>query len=140
MTPHEQLQVITEGRIQEAVHKHLNGDWPRRNELFTISRADFDAWADSIGLPHGRVHDTVHTWDGIYVVQERGRWVAFEQERGCRVHEIGVFDDYQSAKRQALSAEYLWCLTLQPGHANARQLIQALGPPPPAHPLGHHGQ
>jgi hypothetical protein len=113
MTPHEQLQVITDGRIWEAVQKHLGGDWSRRDELFTISRAEFDAWADSIQLPYGRVHDVLQTWDGVYVLQDRIHWVVFEQERGCRVHEHGVFNDYRLAKRQALAVEYLFWISLR---------------------------
>jgi hypothetical protein len=112
MTAYEQLRVITEGRTWQAVQEHLGGDWSRRNELFTIHQAEFDAWADSIELPHGRVHNTPQTWDGIYVLKERGRWVVFEQERGCRICECGDFSDYRLAKRQALSAEYLYGITL----------------------------
>ena len=109
----EQLQIITEGRIWQAVQEHLGGDWSRRNELFTISQAEFDIWADSVELPYGRIHNMSKTWDGIYVLHEQRWWVVFEQERGCRVHEYGKFGDYQSAKRQALSAELLWAITLR---------------------------
>lgn len=113
MTPHEQLQAITEGRAWQAVQEHLGGDWSRCNELFTISQAEFDTWADSIQLPHGPVYDTPQTWDGIYVLQEGGRWVVFVLERGCRVHDCGEFSDYRLAKRQALSTEYLHGITLR---------------------------
>ena len=113
MTPQEQLQVIIEGRTWQAIQDHLGGDWSRRNELFTISQAEFDAWADSIELPHGRVHNSPQTWDGVYVLQERGRWVVFVQERGCRVHECGNFDNYKLAKRLALSTEFLYGITLR---------------------------
>lgn len=112
MTPHEQLQIITEGRTWQAVQEHLGGDWTRRNELFTILQAEFDAWADSVKLPYGRVYNTPQTWDGVYVQYERGRWVVFGQERGCRVYDCGEFCDYNLAKRQALSTEYLYGIKL----------------------------
>ena len=112
MSPEKQLQVITEGRIWQSVREQLGGDLSRRNELFTISQAEFDAWADSIELLHGTVYNTPHTWDGIYVLQERDRWVVFVQERGCRIHGCGDFGDYTLAKRQALSTQYLYAITL----------------------------
>lgn len=112
MTPHEQLQVITKGGTWQAVQEHLGGDWSRRNELFTIKQSEFDAWADSIELPHGRVHSKPHTWDGVYVQQEQDHWYVYVQERGCRVQYCGDFSDYRLAKRQALATEYLYGITL----------------------------
>jgi len=115
MTPDEQLKTITEGRVAEAVQKHLGGDWARRSELFTIPQSMFDGWADSVELPHGRVHCEPHTWDGIYVVQDRGRYSVFVQERGARVSDCGEFSDFLLAKRRALATEYLWALKLPTG-------------------------
>ena len=107
LTPREQLAIITEGRIRQAVEKYLGGDWSRRQELFTISLAEFHAWVDSVPLPRGGVHNKPQASDGIYVLKERGRWVVFYQERGGRQFELGDFDDYRLAKREALAAEYL---------------------------------
>jgi hypothetical protein len=113
MSPEEQLQVITQGRIWQAVQQHLGGDWQRRNELFTIPQSLFDAWADSVELPYGQVQREPRTWDGVYAVEENGRWVVYVQERGCRVHECGTFNDYRQAKRQALATEYLYGIMLR---------------------------
>ena len=113
MTPDEQLKAITEGRVWQAVQEHLGGDWARRNELFTIPQSAFDAWADSIELPHGHVHRESHTWDGIYVIEECGRYIVFVQERGVRVSDCGEFQDFQIAKRRALATEYLYAITLR---------------------------
>ena len=90
----------------------MEGDWTRRQELFTIPRSTFDTWADSVELPHGRVYMELHSWDGIYVVESIGRWTVYEQERGEQVAELGTFPDYLTAKREALAAEYLWGIKL----------------------------
>jgi hypothetical protein len=115
MTAEEQLRAITEGRIWQVVQEHLGGDWARRNELFTIPQSRFDAWADSIDLPHGRVHGEPQPCDGVYVIQERGRYVVFVQERGARVFDCGEFSDFLLAKRKALATEYLYGITLRAG-------------------------
>ena len=112
MTSDEQLKVITEGRIWQTVQAILGGDWERRNELFTISQAVFDAWADSTELPFGRVHAEPQTWDEIYVENECGFWRVYEQERGRRVYDGGEFADYTLAKRHALAIKYLFGITL----------------------------
>ena len=113
MTHAEQLKVITEGRVTQVVQEILGGDWARRNELFTLPQAMFDQWADSIDLPHGRVYSERHTWDGIYVEHERGRYAVYIQERGQRIHDCGEFKDFRLAKRRALETEYLYGLTLR---------------------------
>src|SRR5262245_4193342 len=113
MTSDEQLRAITEGRVWQAVQEHLGGDWNRRNELFTIPQSIFDAWADSIELPHGRVYCERHTWDGIYVIEEQGRYLVYEQERGVQVLAVGEFTDFLVAKRRALATEYLWGINLR---------------------------
>lgn len=71
----EQLRYICEGRVREAVAKHLHGDWARRLELFDLPRADFDAWADSVTTLPERIHtNSATTYDGIYLVREGDRW------------------------------------------------------------------
>lgn len=112
MTPAEQLEIITSGRVWDAVREYLNGDWSRRNELFTIPRSTFDAWADSIELPHGCIYREPHTWDGVYVAETVDRWAVYYQERGQQVADLGSFPDYRTAKRAALASEYLHGITL----------------------------
>lgn len=107
MTPEEQLHILTEGDLTMVVSERLNGDWTRLSELFTIPRSFFDEWADSVDLPHKRVLSKIHTWDGIYCIDKDEHWDVYVQERGIRVYEIGLFDDFKTAKREALASEYL---------------------------------
>ena len=107
MAPEEQLKVLSGGGAWQAIQDHLDGDWDRVNELFTIPRSMFDEWADSIDLPYGLVLAEPHSWDGIYCVEDNNRWDVYVQERGIRVFEVGVFDDLVTAKREALANHLL---------------------------------
>jgi hypothetical protein len=107
MTPKQQLDAIVRGKVSAAVREHLGGDWSRLPSLFTIPRALFDDWADSVELPCGRVAKVKSPQDGIYVLRDRDGWLVFEQERG--VHRPGerVYASYKEAKRAALALDLL---------------------------------
>jgi hypothetical protein len=112
LTHPEQLQIITSGRIYEAVEEHLAGDWSRRGELFDLPRALFDSWADALDISgHGYIRVGPATFDGIYIVPRGHRWCVYQQEKGGRDSER-TFDDFRQAKRAAIAMNYLWCLEL----------------------------
>jgi hypothetical protein len=111
----DQLRYITEGRVEDAVAKHAGGDWSRRNELFDLPRAVFDAWVDSeASLPTQRVHLEPATFDGIYLIQDGISWTVYEQERGwVDPRSLTRHPNFAEAKRQAFAIEYLWALDLR---------------------------
>ncbi len=115
MTPQEQLEIITSGKVYEAVRDHLGGDWNRIRELFTIRRAQFDAWAYQIQLPFGRVTNRLSAHDGVYVIPQGDEWLVFEQERGIRFSETFHYD-YDLAKQHALAMELLKGLDWMSNH------------------------
>jgi hypothetical protein len=110
MTPEQQLEAILKGKVRDAVREHLDGDWSRVSSPFTIPRSAFDAWADGIELPYGRVSREKAACDGIYVLPDTEGWLVFERQRGVHMPGERVYADYKQAKRAALSLEYLRAL------------------------------
>jgi hypothetical protein len=107
MTPEQQLKTIVTGRVRDAVHEYLDGDWSRLPTLFTIPRSMFDAWADSVELPYGRVSAKRASDDGIYVLPDADGWLVFEQERGAHLPGERVYSTYKQVKRAALALAFL---------------------------------
>ncbi|WP_334190840.1 hypothetical protein [Noviherbaspirillum sp.] len=107
MSPEKQLDIIIRGKVTEAVNAHLDGDWSALQTLFTIPRAMFDAWADSIELPYGSVSNRISRTDGVYVLQDAEGWLVFEQRNGVHPKGERMYPDYRQAKRAALSLAYL---------------------------------
>jgi hypothetical protein len=107
MSPEKQLDIIIRGKVREAVNAHLAGDWSALPTLFTIPREMFDAWADSIELPYGRVSNRISGADGVYVLQDAEGWLVFEQRKGVHLNGERMYPSYRQAKRAALSLAYL---------------------------------
>jgi hypothetical protein len=107
MSPEQQLEAIVKGKVRDAVQEYLGGDWSRLPSLFTIPRAQFDSWADSIDLPYGRVSKKRSADDGVYVLPDADGWLVFEQERGAHLPGERVYADYKQAKRAALALAFL---------------------------------
>jgi hypothetical protein len=110
MTPEQRLEAILKGKVWDAVQEHLDGDWSRVSSLFAIPQSAFNAWADGIELPYGRVSKEKAACDGIYVLPDTEGWLVFEQQRGVHMPGERVYADYRQAKRAALSLEYLRAL------------------------------
>jgi hypothetical protein len=107
MNLEQQLEAIVKRKVSDAVREHLDGDWSRLPALFTIPRSVFDAWADSIELPYGRVSKRKAACDGIYVLPDAEGWLVFEQEGGVHLFGERIYADYKQAKRAALAMEFL---------------------------------
>lgn len=107
MDPKRQLEFIISGKVAHAVNDYLDGDWSRVKSLFTLSRHLFDAWADSVELPYGRVQRKRAAIDGIYVLQEEEGWLVFRQENAIPLPGMRLYATYKEAKRAALAWEFL---------------------------------
>jgi hypothetical protein len=107
MDPKRQLEFIISGQVAHAVNDYLNGDWTRIKTLFTFPRPVFDAWADSVELPYGRVHRKRGAIDGIYVLQDAEGWLVFRQENTIPLPGMRLYATYKEAKRAALAWEFL---------------------------------
>lgn len=107
MHPTQQLELIIRGKVKLAVDQYLDGDWSRIQTLFTLPRSMFDAWADSVELPYGRVRRKKEAADGIYVLRNCEGWLIIRQEQGVLSPKQRVYPTYKEAKRAALSWELL---------------------------------
>lgn len=107
MDPKRQLEFIISGKAAHAVNDYLDGDWSRVKTLITLPRPLFDAWADSVELPYGRVQRKRATLDGIYVLQDAEGWLVLRQENTIPLPGMRLYATYKEAKRAALSWEFL---------------------------------
>jgi hypothetical protein len=107
MDPKQQLEFIISGKVGHAVNDYLDGDWSRVRTLFTLPRPLFDAWADSVELPYGRVLRKRGAHDGIYVLQDPEGWLVFRQDKGIHLPDMRLCATYKEAKRLALAWEFL---------------------------------
>ena len=107
MHPKQQLELIIQGKVALAVKGYLNGDWSETPALSTLPRSVFDAWADSVQLPYGRVFRKKDSVDGIYVLQDTDGWLVFRLEHGIPLPEKRSYATYKEAKRTALAWEFL---------------------------------
>ncbi|MDQ9169546.1 hypothetical protein Q8A64_03880 [Oxalobacteraceae bacterium R-40] len=107
MHPKRQLEFIIHGKVALAVDEYLHGDWSQVQMLFTLPRHLFDAWADGVDLPYGRVLRKKSCVDGIYVLPDPEGWLVFRQECGIPLSGKRVYATYKEAKRAALALEFL---------------------------------
>jgi hypothetical protein len=107
MHPKQQLELIIRDKVAFAVDEYVDGDWSRIQARFTLPRSVFDAWADGVELPYGRISRKRDATDGIYVLQDCEGWIVVKQEGGILLPKRRVFPTYKEAKREALSWEFL---------------------------------
>lgn len=110
MSTKQQLHLIFSGKLSQAVQDYLHGDWSRLPQLATMPAAIFDAWADSIELPYGRVSKTRQPVDGVYVLFDQEGWLVFEQQNRMQLPGARTYPTYKQAKRAALRIEFLHLL------------------------------
>lgn len=102
MNPKHLFEVVIGGKLALAVNDYLNSDWSRTQSLVALHRTLFDAWADSVELPCGRVFRKRGSGDGIYVLQDVEGWIVMRQEGGIPMAEMRMYATYKEAKREAL--------------------------------------
>lgn len=110
MHPKQQLELILQRKVALAVNDYLDGDWSRIQTLFTLPRSVFDAWADSVELPYGRVFRKKDAADGIYVLQDSEGWIVLKQASGILLSKERLYPTYKEAKWAALHWEFLEAL------------------------------
>lgn len=110
MHPKRRQDVIIHGKFALAVRDYLDGDPLQNPAQYLLSRSMFDAWADSVELPYGRVSRKKDATDGIYVLQDCEGWMVIEQKSGILLPKKRKFSTYKQAKREALAWEILGAL------------------------------
>ena len=91
MTPEQQFDLLRSelrssprrGAWVALANSRFDGRLSRVAELFTITRAEYLAWAQTLPL-EAFVGTAPDSFDGDYLLQERGGWVLYAQEREMR--------------------------------------------------------
>lgn len=107
MTPKQQREWLIRRKVALAVRDYLDGDCSQAKTSPNLPRKLFDAWADSIELPCGRVQRTLESADGIYVLPDPEGWLVLRREKGALLPERRLYSNYKEAKRAALAEEFL---------------------------------
>lgn len=107
MSPKQQLEYLIRGKLALAVDDYLNRNCSLPKTLPALARKLFDAWADGIELPCGRVQRKLGSADGIYVLPDPEGWLVIRREKGAMLPERRMHATYKEAKRAALTEEFL---------------------------------
>ncbi len=105
MQPKRPLEFLVAANLRRAVSDYLNSDWSRPPAKYAVSRDLFNAWADSIELPFGRVFRKRSGEDGLYVLQDAEGWWVIRQQCGSVSPGSRLYATYKEAKRAALAWE-----------------------------------
>lgn len=107
MPPRQRFERIIRSKVALAADQYLEGGRSLAQSLIVLPQRQFDAWADSIDLPYGRVFRKIDAADGIYVLPDCEGWIVITQKSGIFLPQRRVFATYKEAKRTALRWEFL---------------------------------
>lgn len=80
----EQIDAILNAKTWDLAAKYCGGNHERLLSLLTATRSDLKRYIAEHGFPEGWWRFEPATFDGLYTVEQGGRWSAYLQERGAR--------------------------------------------------------
>ncbi|MGL4231261.1 MAG: hypothetical protein ACRDAM_08425 [Casimicrobium sp.] len=93
-TPLEQIEALLRGRASELVRDAFEDALDSQSitdthflRCFSVTRSDVFNHVLMHGFPEGSVTTRPHSYDGEYLLEERGGFSVFTQERGIRFDE-----------------------------------------------------
>jgi len=92
----EQLHAIVHARNWELANKYFNGNREELEKNWSITEEELIDYVIKNGFPKGWVRTTEETYDGIYILADKGKWLVYDKERG---------KIYEETKREFYSNE-----------------------------------
>ena len=103
----EQLEALITGRTWDLAVRYAGSDHPRLLSMLDVTLEELVAHARERGLPETWVHREPGRADGLYLVEDGGRFCVYAQDRGRLDSEQAWFDTEPEAFEYLIETYYL---------------------------------
>ena len=104
---HEQLEAIVTGRTWDLAVRYADRDHPKLRSMLDVTLEELIAYARERGLPETWVRREPATYDGLYLIEENGRYCVYAQDRGRLDSEKRCFDTEPEAFEYLIATYYM---------------------------------